>query len=66
MIKTKKVQVIEVDDWDKLVEKTYGGYGQTIYAIEPTSDGGFIITGSSGVAGNEMIYLIKLNSEGEL
>ena len=49
-----------------LVENTYGGYGQTIYSIESTSDGGYIMTGSSGVEGNEMICLIKANSEGEL
>lgn len=45
---------------------TYGGYGQIIYSIESTSDGSYIMTGSSGVEGNEMICLIKVNSEGEL
>ncbi len=49
-----------------LVENTYGGYGQTIYSIESTSDGDYIMAGSSGVEGNEMICLIKVNSEGEL
>ncbi len=53
-------------DGEILVENTYGGYGQTIYSIEPTSDGGYIMAGSSGVVGNEMICLIKVNSEGEL
>ncbi len=54
---------IEDDGRDAL---TYGGYGQTINSIEPTSDGGFIMIGSSGAEGNEMIYLLKVNSEGEL
>lgn len=45
---------------------TYGGYGQTIFAVESTSDGGFIMTGTSGAEGSEMICLIKVNSEGEL
>ncbi len=45
---------------------TYGGYGQKLYAIEPTSDGGYIMVGSSGVSGIEMIYLLKVNSNGEL
>lgn len=53
-------------DGEILVENTYGGYGQTIYSIEPTSDGDYIMTGSSGVEGNEIICLIKVNSEGEL
>jgi len=53
-------------DGEILVENTYGGYGQTIYSIESTFDGGYILTGSSGVEGNEMICLIKVNSEGEL
>ncbi|MCD4834379.1 MAG: hypothetical protein K8R31_11330 [Bacteroidales bacterium] len=58
---------LEIDgDGEILVENTYGGYGQTIYSIEPTSDGDYIMTGSSGVEGNEMICLIKANSEGEL
>ncbi|MCK5170838.1 MAG: hypothetical protein KAQ75_13250 [Bacteroidales bacterium] len=53
-------------DGEILIENTYGGYGQTIYSIEPTSDVSYIMTGSSGVEGNEMICLIKVNSEGEL
>lgn len=52
---------------DILVENTYGGYNeQVIYSIEKTSDGGYIMIGSSGFKGNEMICLIKVNSEGEL
>lgn len=45
---------------------TYGGFGQKIYSVEQTSDGGFIMVGSSGAEGNEKISLIKVNSEGEL
>ena len=49
-----------------ITEQTYGGYGQTMNAIEATPDGGFVMTGSSGIEGSEMISLIKVNSEGEL
>lgn len=49
-----------------ILENTYGGYGQRIKSIEPTSDGGYIMTGNSGTEGSEMISLIKVNSEGEL
>lgn len=45
---------------------TYGGYGQSINCIEPTSDGGYIMVGNSGDEGSEMICLIKVNAEGEL
>ena len=54
-------------DNETLAENIYGGYNeQIIHSIEKTSDGGFIMVGSSGVEGNEMICLIKVNSEGEL
>ena len=51
---------------EKILENTYGGYGQRINAIESTNDGGYIMVGSSGYVGNEMIYVVKVNSEGEL
>lgn len=56
------------NDGNEIVDNTntFGGYGQIIYAIEPTSDGGYIMTGSSGAEGNEMVCLIKVNSNGEL
>ena len=59
---------LKIDDesGETILENTYGGYGQTIYSIEKTYDGGFIMIGSSGTTGNEMIYLVKVNSEGEL
>jgi hypothetical protein len=45
---------------------SYGGFGQKMYSVEQTSDGGYIMVGSSGEEGNEMISLIKVNSDGEL
>lgn len=54
------------ENGEKILENTYGGYGQSINTIESTYDGGFIMVGSSGIAGNEMIYVIKVNSDGEL
>jgi len=53
-------------DGEILAENIYGGYGQKIYSIEQTSDGSYIMVGSSGLEGNEMICLMKVNSEGEL
>ena len=54
-------------DSETLAENTYGGYNEQImYSIEKTSDGGYIMVGSSGFDGNEMICLIKVDSEGEL
>ena len=54
-------------DNEILTENTYGGYNEQIMrSIEKTSDGGYIMVGSSGFEGNEMICLIKVNSEGEL
>jgi hypothetical protein len=49
-----------------MYENVWGGYGQAMYSIELASDGGFIMAGCSGVEENEMICLIKVNSEGEL
>ena len=54
-------------DSETLSENIYGGYNEQIMrSIEKTSDGGYIMVGSSGFEGNEMICLIKVNSEGEL
>jgi hypothetical protein len=59
--------LLKIDsDGQDILEYTYGGYGQEIRSIERTSEGGFIMTGSSGAEGSEMISLIKVNSEGEL
>lgn len=60
---------LQIDDnGNEIIENTntYGGYGQVIYSIEATSDGAYIMTGCSGAEGNEMISLIKVNSQGEL
>lgn len=54
------------NDGQDILENTYGGYGQVIKSIQKTSDGGFIMTGSSGAEGSEMISLVKVNSDGEL
>jgi len=58
---------VELDATGEIVtENSYGGYGQMINSIESTLNGGYIMTGSSGVEGNEMISLIKVDSGGEL
>ncbi len=58
---------INIDfDGNLMYENVWGGYGQAMYSIEFASDGGYIMTGCSGVEENEMICLIKVNSEGEL
>jgi len=49
-----------------LLEKPLGNYNQNMQSVEKTSDGGYIMIGSSGFEGNEQICLIKVNSEGEL
>ncbi len=49
-----------------MYENVWGGYGQSMQSIELASDGGYIMTGSSGVEENEMICIIKVNSDGEL
>lgn len=54
------------NDGNKLNDNIIGNYGQAIYSVEPTTDGGYIMIGSSGQVGNEMICLIKVNAEGEL
>lgn len=54
-------------DSEILSENTYGGYNEQIMrSVEKTSDGGYIMVGNSGFDGNEMICLIKVDSEGEL
>lgn len=51
---------------NKLKENIIGNYDETIYSVEPTADGGYVMIGSSGQVGNEMICLIKVDAEGEL
>ncbi len=63
----KAAYFINMDFEGNLIyENAWGGYGQSMYSIEQASDGGYIMTGSSGVEENEMICLIKVNSDGEL
>ena len=63
----KAAYFINIDFEGNLIyENVWGGYGQAMYTIEFAPDGGYIMTGSSGVEGNEMICLIKVNSDGEL
>ncbi|MEQ8359825.1 MAG: hypothetical protein RH860_10085 [Cytophagales bacterium] len=48
-------------------EKTYGGTGdEEAFAIAPTKDGGFIITGYTGFEGNSLINTIKVDNKGIL
>ncbi|MBU8892314.1 MAG: hypothetical protein KOO66_06015 [Bacteroidales bacterium] len=63
----KAAYFINIDFEGNLIyENVWGGYDQAMYSIEQTIDGGYIMTGSSGIEGNEMICLIKVNSDGEL
>jgi len=58
---------INIDfDGNLMYENVLGGYGQAMYSIELAADGGYIMTGCSGIEENEMICLIKVNSDGEL
>jgi len=56
-------------DGDQLWQKTFGGseddYG---YSVQQTTDGGYIIAGSttSYGAGSKDVYLVKTNSDGDL
>ncbi|MBL0044509.1 MAG: hypothetical protein IPP33_08955 [Flavobacteriales bacterium] len=50
-------------------QRTYGGFGSDEgMSVDNTSDGGFIVLGSTGSwgAGGGDIYLLKLDSTGEL
>lgn len=48
-------------------EETYGGSGdEEAFAIAPTSDGGYIITGYTGFEGNSLINTIKVDNKGIL
>jgi hypothetical protein len=53
--------------WDEPWSKTFGGSGEEIInSIEPTSDGGFILLGTTDFEGVQMINLTKLNSAANL
>jgi len=53
--------------WDEAWSKTFGGSGEEITnSIEPTSDGGYILLGTTEFGGVQMINLTKLNSSAEL
>jgi len=51
---------------NSLDQKLYGGYNQVLNSFEGTTDGGYIMVGTSGEEGNEQICLIKVNAQGEL
>jgi len=52
---------------DTLWTKTYGGTGLDVgYSVQQTTDGGFIIAGSTNSFGNgDQVYLIKTNASGD-
>jgi hypothetical protein len=54
---------------DTLWTKSYGGSGSDVaYSVQQTTDGGFIVAGytTSFGAGNNDVYLIKLDSGGQI
>ena len=53
--------------WDETWSKTFGGSGEEITnSIEPTSDGGYILLGTTEFGGVQMINLTKLNPSASL
>lgn len=61
------VTYISAQPPDTLWTKTYGGYNQDYaFSIQPTLDGGYIITGltSSFGAGGDDVYLVKTDANG--
>jgi len=66
-IGTTEAYFLTIDDsGNQIVENSLGSYNQSMKSIEKTSDGGYIMIGSSGFEGNEQICLMKVNSKGEL
>ena len=54
-------------DGQEIFTKTFGGTGiEQGESVIQTSDGGFLLLGSTLFEGNSMITLTKTNSEGEL
>ncbi|NOZ46562.1 MAG: hypothetical protein GXO79_07235 [Chlorobi bacterium] len=64
----KDIYLIKTDlDGNKTDTKYFGGPGdESGNKIEITSDGGYIIVGSSNVEGNSMIMLIKTDNKGNI
>ena len=63
-IVVSKIDTLGMEIWTKY----YGGEGEDIlYDLQPTSDGGYIVVGSTNSygAGGVDIYIIKINSDGK-
>ena len=61
--------VVRTDcDGDTLWTKTYGGSGNDeAYSVQQTFDGGFIIAGyTTSFGGGDKLYLVKINSTGDM
>ena len=63
---TYDILLVRADDQgDTLWTKLYDGGGdESAFSIEPTSDGGYLITGTSWVMGGDL-YLIKTDAHGD-
>ncbi|MEL6865395.1 MAG: hypothetical protein AAFP19_13300, partial [Bacteroidota bacterium] len=63
------IWLLQLDGNGELMwDKTYGGpFADLAYALEPTADGGYLITGRKNelTGTEEDIYLLKIDAEGE-
>ena len=66
----KDILLIRVDPNGNLLwHKTFGGNGnsnETVSTVRQTSDGGFLICGTLDLAGLKSMFVMKINSNGEL
>jgi hypothetical protein len=62
--------VLKLDGWGNVVwQKTYGGTGwDEAFAIVPTSDGGYVVAGSTSSfgAGGSDVWVLKLDGQGNV
>jgi uncharacterized protein YjbI with pentapeptide repeats len=64
----KDVFLIRIDPFGSVIwNKTFGGSGDEIVStVRQTKDGGFIVCGTLDIAGLKSIFVMKIDSKGEL